>query len=118
MYDKSKNLFKINSFQVRSEHVKRAVFILILAAFLFWYGIPWFYREEDRYIMPDLDTNGLKQQMYRSNGSLKFRNRQFYLNHRPIQILSGAMHYFRVPKFYWKDRLLKIKACGLNTVET
>ncbi|KAJ8316266.1 hypothetical protein KUTeg_006280 [Tegillarca granosa] len=82
-----------------------------------WYGIPWFYGEGDRYIMPNLNT-GLQQQMYRSNGSLRFRNRQFYLNHQPIQILSGAMHYFRVPEIYWKDRLLKIKACGLNTVET
>ncbi len=33
-------------------------------------------------------------------------------------ILSGSLHYFRVVSEYWEDRLLKLKACGLNTVET
>lgn len=42
----------------------------------------------------------------------------FLLNGEPFRILAGAMHYFRVPREYWKDRLLKIKACGFNTVET
>ena len=36
----------------------------------------------------------------------------------PIQIISGAMHYFRIVPEYWEDRLLKLKACGMNTVET
>jgi beta-galactosidase len=34
------------------------------------------------------------------------------------RIFSGALHYFRVPPEYWEDRLLKYRACGLNTVET
>ena len=33
-------------------------------------------------------------------------------------VLSGAIHYFRVHPAYWQDRLLKLKACGYNTVET
>lgn len=33
-------------------------------------------------------------------------------------ILGGSVHYFRVPKAYWRDRLLKMKACGLNTLTT
>ena len=28
------------------------------------------------------------------------------------------MHYFRIPQEYWEDRLLKLRAAGLNTVET
>ena len=28
------------------------------------------------------------------------------------------MHYFRIVPEYWEDRLLKLKACGFNTVET
>ncbi|WP_028548845.1 glycoside hydrolase family 35 protein [Paenibacillus sp. UNC451MF] len=43
---------------------------------------------------------------------------QFMLNGEPIRIISGAIHYFRVVPEYWKDRLLKLKACGFNTVET
>ncbi len=43
---------------------------------------------------------------------------QFYLNGRPFQIISGAIHYFRVPRAYWRDRLEKLRAMGCNTVET
>ena len=45
-------------------------------------------------------------------------NGQFSLDGKPIHIYSGAMHYFRVPREYWEDRLLKLKAAGFNTVET
>ncbi|XP_018580074.1 beta-galactosidase-1-like protein 2 [Anoplophora glabripennis] len=42
----------------------------------------------------------------------------FTLNDRNITIYSGALHYFRVPKPYWRDRLRKLRAAGLNAVET
>lgn len=42
----------------------------------------------------------------------------FYLNGEPFQIISGAIHYFRIVPEYWKDRLEKLKAMGCNTVET
>ena len=42
----------------------------------------------------------------------------FLLNGEPFRVVAGAMHYFRVPREYWRDRLLKIKACGFNTIET
>jgi beta-galactosidase len=37
---------------------------------------------------------------------------------KPYQIISGAIHYPRVPREYWRDRLKKARAMGLNTVET
>lgn len=40
----------------------------------------------------------------------------FLLDGRPFQIISGELHYLRIPRTYWKDRLLKAKAMGLNTV--
>ncbi|WP_274365128.1 glycoside hydrolase family 35 protein [Paenibacillus thermotolerans] len=49
---------------------------------------------------------------------LTVKDKQFYLDGEPLHILSGAIHYFRVVPEYWKDRLLKLKACGFNTVET
>lgn len=49
---------------------------------------------------------------------LEVKGNQFMLNDQPIQIISGAIHYFRVVPEYWRDRLLKLKACGFNTVET
>jgi beta-galactosidase len=42
----------------------------------------------------------------------------FSLNGQPYRLLSGALHYFRVVPEYWQDRLKKLKAMGLNTVET
>lgn len=36
----------------------------------------------------------------------------------PYQIISGAIHYVRVPRADWRDRLEKARAMGLNTVET
>ena len=44
--------------------------------------------------------------------------KDFLLDGKPFRIISGAIHYFRVPREYWRDRLLKLKACGFNTVET
>ncbi|WP_136608698.1 glycoside hydrolase family 35 protein [Paenibacillus dokdonensis] len=46
------------------------------------------------------------------------KGNQFIFNGEPIQLISGAMHYFRVVPEYWEDRLLKLKECGFNTVET
>jgi beta-galactosidase len=43
---------------------------------------------------------------------------QFLLHGKPFRILSGTMHYFRVLPEYWRDRLEKMRAFGLNTVET
>ncbi|WP_368505680.1 beta-galactosidase family protein [Alkalihalophilus sp. As8PL] len=43
---------------------------------------------------------------------------KFLLNGEEFRVLSGSIHYFRVVPAYWKDRLLKLKVLGLNTVET
>ena len=43
---------------------------------------------------------------------------RFELDGKPFQLFAGAIHYFRVPREYWRDRLLKLKACGFNAVET
>ncbi|MGN1187860.1 MAG: beta-galactosidase family protein [Lachnospiraceae bacterium] len=42
----------------------------------------------------------------------------FYLDGEPFKVLSGAFHYFRTVPEYWRDRLEKLKAMGLNTVES
>ncbi len=52
------------------------------------------------------------------NDMLTVKDDQFMLNGQPFQILSGSIHYFRVPQEYWEDRLIKLKNCGFNTVET
>lgn len=49
---------------------------------------------------------------------LTWNQGQYLLDGQPYRIISGAIHYFRVVPEYWKDRLLKLKASGFNTVET
>jgi hypothetical protein len=59
---------------------------------------------------------------YYTNGGvtegLKAPRSGFTLNARPITIYSGAIHYFRIHPDYWRDRLRKARAAGLNAVET
>lgn len=54
---------------------------------------------------------------HRQSG-LKANGQYFMLEDSTFWIFGGSMHYFRVPKEYWRDRLLKMKACGLNTLTT
>ncbi|XP_070623647.1 beta-galactosidase-1-like protein 3 isoform X1 [Bos indicus] len=46
------------------------------------------------------------------------RNPYFTLEGHEFLILGGSVHYFRVPRASWRDRLLKLRACGFNTVTT
>ena len=43
---------------------------------------------------------------------------KFYLNGEEMKIISGGMHYFRIVPEYWRDRLIKLRNLGCNTVET
>ena len=43
---------------------------------------------------------------------------QFVLDGKPFQVISGEMHYPRIPRAYWRDRLRMAKAMGLNTITT
>ena len=42
----------------------------------------------------------------------------FLLDGEPLQIRSGALHYFRVHPDQWADRVRKARLLGLNTIET
>jgi len=42
----------------------------------------------------------------------------FLLDGRPFQIISGALHYFRIHPDSWADRIEKARLMGLNTIET
>ncbi|MEV0227540.1 beta-galactosidase family protein [Streptomyces sp. NPDC050704] len=42
----------------------------------------------------------------------------FLLDGRPVRLLSGALHYFRVHEEQWGHRLAMLRAMGLNSVET
>ncbi|HET7115830.1 MAG TPA: beta-galactosidase [Hanamia sp.] len=50
--------------------------------------------------------------------TFEIKGGNFLYDGKPIQIHSGEMHFARVPKAYWRQRLRMMKAMGLNTVAT
>jgi beta-galactosidase len=53
-----------------------------------------------------------------SPGTFAASDGQFLLNGKPFQVISGEMHYARIPRAYWRDRFRMAKAMGLNAVTT
>nr|KAF6465269.1 galactosidase beta 1 like 2 [Rousettus aegyptiacus] len=73
----------------------------------------------DHEVVQRLDWRGLVSPWIRHRQSgLHTKGQNFMLEDSTFWILGGSVHYFRVPKAYWRDRLLKMKACGLNTLTT
>ncbi|KAL4635828.1 beta-galactosidase-like isoform X1 [Arapaima gigas] len=49
--------------------------------------------------------------------SIDYSHDCFLKDGMPFQYISGSVHYFRIPRVYWKDRLLKMYMSGLNAVQ-
>ncbi|GAB3902446.1 glycoside hydrolase family 35 protein [Mucilaginibacter boryungensis] len=47
-----------------------------------------------------------------------FGDTDFLLDSKPFQMISGEMHYPRVPREAWRARMKMAKAMGLNTIGT
>jgi beta-galactosidase len=50
--------------------------------------------------------------------TFSWKGQDFLLDGKPFVIRSGEMHYPRVPRAYWRDRMRKARAMGLNTITT
>ena len=50
--------------------------------------------------------------------SFAVSGKQFLLDGKPYQVISGEIHYPRVPRAYWRDRFRMARAMGLNTITT
>lgn len=48
--------------------------------------------------------------------SFRIENDAFVRDGEPFKLRSGSLHYFRVPKAYWRDRMQRMKALGLNSI--
>ncbi|XP_011706917.1 PREDICTED: beta-galactosidase, partial [Wasmannia auropunctata] len=55
---------------------------------------------------------------WRYGFEVDYENNQFLLDGKPFRYVSGSFHYFRAPRQYWRDRLRKMRAAGLNAVST
>lgn len=50
--------------------------------------------------------------------SVDYKNDCFLKDGEPFRYISGSIHYSRIPRVYWKDRLLKMYMAGLNAIQT
>ncbi len=51
-----------------------------------------------------------------AHSALRVQDGKFQLDGKPLQIISGEMHYPRIPRAYWRERLRMAKAMGLNSI--
>ena len=60
----------------------------------------------------------ISQAFSQAKHSFKIADGNFIYDGKPIQIHSGEMHFARIPKAYWKQRLQMLRAMGMNAVAT
>ncbi|MFC0514865.1 beta-galactosidase [Mucilaginibacter angelicae] len=60
----------------------------------------------------------ISQAFGQAKHSFKIADGNFIYDGKPIQIHSGEMHFARIPKAYWKQRLQMLRAMGMNAVAT
>ncbi len=53
-----------------------------------------------------------------ATGSFAVVGDHFELNGKPFTVVSGEIHYARIPREYWRARMEMAKAMGLNTLAT
>jgi beta-galactosidase len=59
-------------------------------------------------------VNGYAQQQH----SFALGDSVFLLDNKPFQMICGEMHYSRIPREAWRQRMKMAKAMGLNTIGT
>ena len=67
-------------------------------------------------LTPSFDARSASLQAEQIKHSFSIGERDFLLDGKPFQIRCGEIHFARVPREYWRDRLHSLKAMGLNTV--
>jgi len=60
------------------------------------------------------NINGYAQQQH----TFTLGDSVFLLDNKPFQMISGEMHYSRIPREAWRQRMKMAKAMGLNTIGT
>ncbi|XP_045153612.1 beta-galactosidase [Echinops telfairi] len=49
--------------------------------------------------------------------AIDYSQDSFLKDGQRFRYVSGSIHYHRIPSFYWKDRLLKMRMAGLNAIQ-
>lgn len=68
--------------------------------------------------LPARADDGIFSAANAARASIDFDGRGFLVHGKRTFIASGTLHYPRVPRALWRDRLLRMKRAGFNCVET
>jgi beta-galactosidase len=69
-------------------------------------------------ILPVILLCGISANAQTAKHTFALTDSTFLLDGKPLQIISGEMHYPRVPREAWRQRMKMAKAMGLNTIGT
>ena len=69
-------------------------------------------------VLPQPSPSSMNSAPPLAQRSFVIENDAFMRDGTPTAVLSGSMHYTRVHPKYWRDRLMRLRAMGLNTVCT
>ena len=50
--------------------------------------------------------------------NIEIKDKQILIDGKPQLIMSGEIHYYRLERNEWEDRIIKLKEAGCNTVAT
>jgi beta-galactosidase len=70
------------------------------------------------WVAPALANDSIFPAQSTATSSIDWKNNYFVVKGKPTIISAGEIHYARVPKELWRERLVKMKRAGFNTVST
>ena len=59
---------------------------------------------------------GLNQEQSSATSKITYTSRSFIINGKPTWVFAGDVEYWRVPRELWRDRLMRVKRAGYNTI--
>ncbi|KAL1432623.1 hypothetical protein MTO96_012848 [Rhipicephalus appendiculatus] len=91
---------------------------LVLSCAAFCLFCIFMYKFPDKLPYPVQQGWSLWLSYFRPSFTVDYPGNSFVMNGQRVQIMSGAIHYFRILPALWEDRLKTMQASGLNTIET
>jgi beta-galactosidase len=68
--------------------------------------------------VPALANDAMFPAQTAAASSIGWNNNYFVVKGKPTIVSAGEIHYARVPRELWRERLVKMKRAGFNTVST
>jgi len=63
-------------------------------------------------------TEGIYHANYPRSFKIDYDGDTFLKDGMPFRYVSGTICYYRIPRMYWLDRLMKMKFVGMNAIDT